>query len=138
MSGKREPPRPGASRRPAAPGFKPPAHRLSLTAHCLQVTTTCASREEAERIARTAVAERLAACAQVQGPITSIYRWEGRVDQASEWYCHLKTTAARLTVLETRIGSLHSYQVPEIIALPIVGGSAEYLSWIEDQVSGKR
>ena len=138
MSGKREPPKPGAPRRPAVSGGKTPAHRLPLTAHCLQVTTTCGSRDEAERIARAAVEERLAACAQVQGPITSIYRWEGRLDQATEWYCHLKTTAARWAALEPRIRSLHSYQVPEIIALPILRGGAEYLSWIEDQVSGER
>jgi periplasmic divalent cation tolerance protein len=81
------------------------------------------------------VEERLAACAQVTGPISSTYRWQGKVQQASEWYCHLKTTVERLPALEARIRELHPYDVPEIIAVPIMQGNAAYLEWIHDSVT---
>jgi len=101
---------------------------------CCQVTTTIDSREGAERLAALLVEEGLAACAQVIGPVASTYRWEGRVEQATEWYCHLKTTVARLPELEARLRAVHSYQVPEIIAVPISAGHSAYLAWIEDNV----
>jgi len=101
---------------------------------CCQVTTTIDSRESAERIGALLVEERLAACAQIVGPVASTYRWEGRVERATEWYCHLKTTFARLPELETRLRAVHSYQVPEIIAVPISAGHPAYLAWIEDTV----
>jgi periplasmic divalent cation tolerance protein len=104
-----------------------------MTDFC-QVTTTIDSREAAEQLAAVLVEERLAACAQISGPIASTYRWQGRVERATEWYCHLKTTSARLPDLEARLRSLHPYQVPEIIAVPISAGHAAYLSWIEDAV----
>lgn len=102
---------------------------------CVQVTVTAASQEEAERLAEDAVARRLAACAQVQGPIASTYRWEGRIEHAAEWYCHLKTTRARAAAIAARVRELHSYRNPEIIALPIVEGSAEYLRWIASETT---
>lgn len=102
---------------------------------CVQVTVTAASQEEAERLAEDAVARRLAACAQVQGPIVSTYRWEGRIEHAAEWYCHLKTTRARAAAITARVRELHSYRNPEIIALPIVEGSAEYLRWIASETT---
>jgi len=101
---------------------------------CCQVTTTIDSREAAERLGAILVEERLAACAQVTGPIASTYRWEGRVDRATEWYCHLKTTSARLSDLEARLRAVHPYQLPEIIAVPISAGHPAYLAWIEDSV----
>jgi len=101
---------------------------------CCQVTTTVDSREAAERIAHVLVEERLAACGQVQGPIHSTYRWQGRVEQADEWYCHLKTTRSQLPALEVRLRALHPYDTPELIALPIVGGLPAYLDWIHDSV----
>lgn len=64
------------------------------------------------------------------GPVTSIYRWAGAVETATEWYCHLKTMPDRLPALEARIAELHPYRVPEIIALPIAAGSPAYLAWI--------
>src|SRR5918998_2653375 len=96
--------------------------------------TTTDVRADAERLARDLVEERLAACAQVLGPISSTYRWRGATERATEWYCHLKTTAARLPALQARITELHPYEVPEIIALPILDGNAEYLRWIEQTV----
>ncbi|HEU5169651.1 MAG TPA: divalent-cation tolerance protein CutA [Gemmatimonadales bacterium] len=103
-------------------------------ADCCQVTTTVDTRETAERIATALVEERLAACAQVAGPIASTYRWRGAVEHATEWHCHLKTTRARVPALEARVRELHPYDVPEIIALPIVAGHPAYLAWIEDSV----
>jgi periplasmic divalent cation tolerance protein len=102
---------------------------------CCQVTTTLPDQASAERLAGVAVEERLAACAQVLGPVSSTYHWQGTVERATEWYCHLKTTAARLPALEARIGELHPYDVPEITALPISDGNADYLRWIEQTVA---
>lgn len=101
---------------------------------CCQVTTTLPDQAAAERLAGVLVEERLAACAQVLGPVSSTYHWQGAVARATEWYCHLKTTVARLPALQARISELHPYDVPEIIALPILDGKAEYLRWIEETV----
>ena len=101
---------------------------------CCQVTTTWPDREAADRAAALLVGERLAACGQIEGPIDSTYRWEGAVERATEWYCHLKTTAARLPALRARLRELHPYQVPEIVALPILDGDPAYLAWIEASV----
>ncbi len=102
---------------------------------CVQVTVTAPERDEAERIARTVVEERLAACAQVHGPVTSTFWWEGRIDSAQEWYCHLKTSIERVPALTERIRSLHAYDTPEIIAVPIVDGSDAYLRWVRETVT---
>ncbi len=93
--------------------------------------TTTDTRDEAERLARTAVERRLAACGQVLGPITSTYWWNDAVETATEWQCLLKTTAARLDALRAHLEAEHSYETPEVIATPILGGSATYLAWIE-------
>ena len=102
----------------------------------LVVTTTVPEVALAARIAAAAVHGRLAACAQVQGPVRSTFHWRGAVDQATEWHCHCKTTRARDPELERLIRSLHPYAVPEIIALPIVAGDAAYLRWIGESVAG--
>ena len=102
---------------------------------CCQVTTTLPSRAAADDLAARVVEERLAACAQILGPLSSSYRWQGKVEQASEWFCHLKTTVARLPALEARIRALHPYDVPEIIAVPIMQASSAYLDWIHDSVT---
>ena len=101
---------------------------------CCQVTTTLPDQATAERVATRLVEERLAACAQVIGPVRSTYWWAGKIEQADEWYCHLKTTAARLPGLQTRIRELHPYEVPEIIAVPILQGNPDYLKWIQETV----
>ncbi len=102
--------------------------------HCVQVSTTLPNEEAAQTMSARLVEERLAACAQVLGPVSSTYRWEGQVERAREWFCHLKTTADRLPALQRRLRELHPYQVPEIIAVPIVQGDAGYLKWIEEAV----
>lgn len=101
----------------------------------LLVTTTAPDEAVASRIATDAVAARLAACAQVQGPIRSTFRWQGAVDHATEWYCHLKTTRARFPALADLIRAAHPYDVPEIVATPIETGSPPYLDWLRESVA---
>jgi len=100
----------------------------------LQVTTTTGSAEEADRIGAALVERRLAACVQVVGPIASRYRWQGAVEQATEWMCVAKTSTVRYAELERAIRELHSYEEPEIVATPIVAGSAGYLKWVSRNV----
>jgi len=103
---------------------------METEVECVQVLTTTDTREEADRLVRSAVERRLAACGQVAGPIASTYWWNGALETASEWQCQLKTTAARLDELRALLETEHSYETPEVIATPIVGGSAAYLAWI--------
>lgn len=103
-------------------------------AECLLVTTTVDNREIAEQLAAALVDRRLAACAQVSGPVASTYRWRGTVEHASEWLCQLKTTRARLPALEAALDTLHPYDLPELTVVPL-GGSTAYLAWIEEAVS---
>ncbi len=92
------------------------------------------TRDEAEAIATALVDARLAACVQLM-PVDSVYRWQGAVERASEVMLHAKTTQARLAEAEALIKARHSYAVPEIIAVPIVAGSTDYLGWIEASTS---
>ena len=100
----------------------------------LQIQIACSSRDEANLISRTLVEERLAACIQVSGPVTSTYRWQGNIESDEEWMCTAKTIDSLYTRFEERIKELHSYDNPEIIATPIERGSAEYLGWLENMV----
>jgi periplasmic divalent cation tolerance protein len=104
-----------------------------VSSHFLQVQTTTDSRAEAVELARAAVELRLAACAQVSGPIASTYWWEGSVERAEEWQLTLKLPASGYAALAEFITRRHSYDEPEIVALPIVGGSEPFLSWIEEE-----
>lgn len=98
------------------------------------VFITAGSAEEAERIAHALVEERLAACVNIVSGVTSVYRWEGQVQRDAEVLLILKTVESRLPALIRRVKDLHSYDVPEVIALPITGGSPEYLAWLADSV----
>ncbi|HUY46443.1 MAG TPA: divalent-cation tolerance protein CutA [Streptosporangiaceae bacterium] len=99
----------------------------------LQVQTTTDSRAEAIELGRSAVRARLAACAQVAGPVVSSYWWEGDLERAEEWLLLLKLPAARYQELADFLTQQHSYDEPEIVAMPIVAGSAAYLSWVEEE-----
>jgi periplasmic divalent cation tolerance protein len=99
----------------------------------IQVTTAAGSRKEAEKIAEAIVAARLAACAQVIGPVSSVYWWEKRVEKAEEWLCLMKTRRDLFGALSDEIRKLHSYSVPEIIATPIIEGQPDYLRWLADE-----
>lgn len=101
----------------------------------LAVLTTTDAEDKARNLAATAVEKRLAACAQIDGPIRSVYRWEGRVATDTEWRVLYKTTAARYDELAAHIKSVHDYDTPEIIVTPITGGSDEYLSWLRSETN---
>jgi periplasmic divalent cation tolerance protein len=94
------------------------------------VLVTCASMGEARRIGRSVVEKKLAACANIVAGVESIYRWKGRVERAREVLVVMKTSAGRLRKLESEVKRMHSYDVPEFVAVPIVAGSQEYLKWI--------
>lgn len=97
------------------------------------VLTTAASSEQAETIARALVEERLAACANVLPAMTSIYRWQGRVERDTEYQVVVKTTRDRRATVEARIRALHTYELPECLVVPVDGGSAEYLAWVKGE-----
>jgi periplasmic divalent cation tolerance protein len=96
----------------------------------LMVMTTTDAREHADRLARSLVEERLAACVQVVGPITSTYRWQGEVETAEEWLCLIKTTGSRFSALAAHVDANHTYDTPELTAVPISDGSPAYLAWL--------
>jgi periplasmic divalent cation tolerance protein len=96
----------------------------------LIVLVTVPSREDGERIAEPLVGEGLAACVNIVGPIRSIYRWQGEICRDDEHLLLIKSTRARYAALEARVKELHSYEVPEVVALPIEMGSAAYLEWV--------
>ncbi len=104
----------------------------------IQVTTTTEHREDADRIARALVDARLAACVQIEGPITSTYRWEGRIQTSPEWRCVVKTRQDLFGQIERAIREIHPYEVPQILAVPIVAGSAAYLDWLNEELAEKR
>lgn len=99
------------------------------------IATSCGSRDEAERIATALIEERLAACVQIL-PVTSVYRWDGKVERAEEHVLHIKTRAALADRVEDRVCALHSYKVPELLMLPVAGGSAAYLAWMKTETQG--
>lgn len=99
------------------------------------VLVTTSGEDEANRIACALVDERLVACVNLLGAVRSIYRWQGEVQSDAEVVMMIKTTRDRFDVVERRVRELHSYEVPEVIAIPIAAGSAPYLDWIAQQVS---
>ena len=102
------------------------------------VFMTAAGREEARVIARALVEERLAACCNIVGGVESIYRWEGKVEEAEEVLVLIKTTRERFPALQRRVRELHSYDLPELIALPITDGLPEYLEWMIGSMRDER
>ncbi len=94
------------------------------------VLTTTETPQQAERIAQLLVEAELAACVQILPPMISIYRWQGKIEQATETLLLIKTLREKYPALEAAIKSHHPYQTPEIIALPVDAGSAEYLNWL--------
>ena len=100
------------------------------------VFVTCPTLALARKIARTVVQRRLAACVNViVYPVESFYTWKGKLEKAREYLLVMKTTSKRLAELEREVEQLHSYDVPEFIALPITEGSKKYLSWMDDSVA---
>lgn len=102
------------------------------------VYVTAPSVRAAEKIGAAVVEEGLAACANVLGPVRSTFRWQGRIERAREAILILKTAKSRVAALTRRVKALHSYSVPCVVALPILGGNADFLAWIDAESSGRR
>jgi periplasmic divalent cation tolerance protein len=103
------------------------------------VLVTCGSLKEARRLARHVVAKRLAACVNIaRSPVESFYAWKGKLESAREHLLLIKTTAKRLPQLEREVHRLHSYEVPEFLALAVSAGSPKYFSWLEASVTAER
>jgi periplasmic divalent cation tolerance protein len=98
------------------------------------VLTTCDSEEQAARLARHLVEHRLAACVNILPQVRSIYRWHEKVEDSSEWMLVIKSRRDLFLALRAEIERLHTYQTPEIIAMPVVDGSEAYLGWLEQQL----
>jgi len=96
----------------------------------IKVTTTTDKKEDAGRISKAIVENRLAACVQVSGPITSTYWWNGNMEETEEWLLTMKTRKDLYPKLEQAIKNFHPYEVPEIVAVPIGAGSKEYFDWL--------
>ena len=101
------------------------------------VLTTCDSKKRADKLARHLVKQRVAACVNVLPKARSIYRWKEKVEEASEWMLVIKSRRDLFAALRTEIEKLHTYEVPELIALPIVDGSESYLAWFDAQLTAK-
>src|SRR5258708_2393073 len=99
------------------------------------VLTTAGSQEEARKIANALIERRLAACVNIVPQIESIYRWQGKVENATEWLLVIKTRASVFAQVRDAIRELHSYELPECLVLEITDGSTDYLSWIASKVS---
>lgn len=100
------------------------------------VVTTTGSPEDAERLARRAVEARLAACVQIVGPVRSVFRWEGEVAVETEWQVVAKTAADRVADLTAVLVAEHPYDVPEVVATPVVDGHGPYLDWVVAETRG--
>ena len=99
----------------------------------IQISTTTETKKQAQKIAQYLVEQKLAACVQITGPIESTYRWKNKVETANEYLCLIKTRTTLFKKVEAAIKRLHPYETPEIIAVPIIKGSKEYLSWLDDE-----
>jgi periplasmic divalent cation tolerance protein len=101
------------------------------------ILVTAGSEAEAETIAHALVEERFAACVNIISPMRSIYRWQEKIVDDREWLLVVKTQAERFSVVEARVKALHSYQVPEVVALPILAGAKDYLGWLLSETTKK-
>ncbi len=108
------------------------------TTDAIVVLMTAGSREEAARLAEMMVGARLAACVQIMPEMESIYHWEGRINRDPEFLLLAKTTRAKFDDLEREVRALHSYETPEIVALPVIIGSVPYLEWLGGTVEPQR
>lgn len=100
----------------------------------IQVLTTVENKADAEKIARILVEKRLAACVQIVGPLTSYFQWQGKLDTAGEYLCLIKSREDLFAELEAEIKSMHPYEVPEILAVPVIKGGKDYLNWLASEL----
>jgi periplasmic divalent cation tolerance protein len=108
--------------------------RRSMAEEHIQVSTTTEKRKDAERIAQMLVQNRLAGCVQIVGPISSTYWWKGKMQTAEEWLCLIKSRKGLFKMLEKTVKEVHPYKTPEITLVRIVGGSKEYLQWLDREL----
>ena len=101
------------------------------------VFSTCGSEEEALRIAKRLVEAHIAACVNLLPKVRSIYRWQGEVEDSTEWLLVIKTSRQRFEALQSALAAAHSYEVPEVIALPIIDGSPNYLAWLDNELEAE-
>jgi periplasmic divalent cation tolerance protein len=101
------------------------------------VLSTTGSREEAQKIARALVERELAACVNIVGPIESVYRWQGKMEDAPEFLLIVKTTTAAFPAVRDAIRELHSYDLPECILLNVEDGGKDYLDWVTTNVKSR-
>jgi periplasmic divalent cation tolerance protein len=109
--------------------------QFSAQTEAILLMTNCPDQQTASELARQLLEQQLAACVNILPAMQSMYRWQGAIESASEVALLIKTTKLRYAQLEQAIKALHPYQVPEIIALPIVAGSSDYLHWIAQETS---
>lgn len=98
------------------------------------VLCTCESEEQAERVARHLIDRRLAACVNILTRVRSIYRWKDKVEDAAEFVLLIKSRRDKFADLSAELKRMHSYEIPEVIALPVVDGSEEYLAWLDREI----
>jgi periplasmic divalent cation tolerance protein len=108
---------------------------LLLTTDYIIVLVTTTNKQEAEKIVQHLLNDKIIACANIIGPVTSFFRWSGKIDRAEEYLALMKTRKDLFQRLSEAVKTLHSYEVPEIIALPIVEGSKDYLDWLASCLS---
>jgi len=99
------------------------------------VLSTCDSAESARQLARHLVERRVAACVNIFPSVTSVYRWKGKIEEAQEWLLVIKSRRDLFDALREEILKVHSYDVPEIVAMPIVDGSERYLAWLDEELA---
>lgn len=104
----------------------------------IQVITTTEQKKDSEKIAEVLGKKGLAGCVQIIGPVSSIYWWKGKAEKAEEWLCLIKSEKSLFAKLEKTIKKIHPYETPEIVALPVVAGSRDYLEWLKDTLKKKK
>lgn len=104
-------------------------------AQIIQVQTALPDEASARRFAQGLLDERLAACVQIVGPISSMYHWQGKLESSAEWLCLAKTDMALFATIEDRLADWHPYECPELIATPIVAANAAYVAWLQEAVA---
>ena len=100
----------------------------------IQVYTALGKQGDARKVAKTILEKRLAACVQILGPLQSMYWWGGEIADDEEWLCVMKTRADRYSQLEKALRAIHSYEEPEILAVPVIEGSPGYLAWMDQEL----
>jgi len=108
---------------------------MSDVGNVIQVVTAIGTKTDAQAIVNEVVGKRLAACTQIIGPVTSTYWWQGEMQTEEEWLCVIKSRRDLYGALEATIRTAHPYEVPEILAVPVVAGSANYLTWLNQELN---